>query len=178
MIRRLLNWFLFQVGWFACILGAAHDRPFVGPLAAAVLLALEFFFVSDRKRSATLIVAVGGIGTAIDTFLGLIGVFSFKNELLPTWFCPLWLTALWMIFASTLPVSLKPLSGRPWISAPLGAFVGPISYYAGAAFGALEVSHRLGDLIILAVLWGLALPLLMRLTEWIGPRSLNLENHG
>ena len=177
-MRRLLNWFLFQVGWFACILGAAHNRPFVGPSAVAVLLALEFSFVSDRKRSATLIVAVGGIGTAIDTYLGLIGVFSFKNELLPIWFCPLWLTALWMIFASTLPVSLKWLTGRPWLSAPLGAVVGPVSYYAGAAFGALEVSHRLRDLIILAALWGLVLPMLMRLTEWISPKSVTHENDG
>lgn len=178
MIRSLLNLLVFQAGWFACILGAAYNRSFVGPLAAVVLLALDFSFVSDRKRSAALILAVGGIGTAIDTFLGLIKVFSFKNDLLPTWFCPLWLTALWMIFASTLPVSLKWLTGRPWLSAPLGAIVGPISYYAGAEFGALELSHRVGNLIILAVLWGLLLPILMWLAVWIGPKSINLEDDG
>jgi hypothetical protein len=47
----------------------------------------------------------------------------------------------------------------------LGLVAGPLAYYAGARLGAVELSHPLRDLALLAAAWTCILPGLVRLAE-------------
>ena len=37
-MRRLLDFAMFYLGWFACVVGAAHGELWLGPAMVAVLL--------------------------------------------------------------------------------------------------------------------------------------------
>ena len=79
-----------------------------------------------------------------------------------------------MLFASTLPLSLNWLTERPRLAALLGAVGGPASYYAGASLGALDLSgHTVTSLLILATVWGILMPTLLRLKNRMGLTALH-----
>jgi len=70
---------------------------------------------------------------------------------------------------STLPLSLDWLSGRPRFAALCGAIGGPLSYYAGASLGALDLpGEPRMSLLILAAVWGILLPGLHQLKTRMG----------
>jgi tetrahydromethanopterin S-methyltransferase subunit D len=69
---------------------------------------------------------------------------------------------LWALFGTTLNVSLRWLRGRIWLSALLGAISGPLAYYAGAQLGASTWHDPEAVVAILAVGWGVLMPLLVR----------------
>ncbi|MFP2770837.1 DUF2878 family protein [Oceanisphaera sp. KMM 10153] len=77
----------------------------------------------------------------------------------------LWLALLWAGFVLTLGYSLCWLRRVPlWLLMPIGAVAGTSSYLAGWQLGA--VSLPLGfwpSAVILALLWSVLLPLLVRL---------------
>jgi hypothetical protein len=45
---RLLNFVLYQVGWFACVLGAAYSRPYLGSAIALLLVFVHVGLATDR----------------------------------------------------------------------------------------------------------------------------------
>ena len=159
---RLINFIAFYVGWVACVAGAGHGMTLVGPLVAAVLLALQLPFKPQPLRETLLVAVVGVFGWAIDTGQAAMGVFSFGTSSPAPWFCPLWLVAVWMIFASTLTGSMRWLSGRYALSAVFGAVGGPLSYYYGLRLGAIEFnSNYVLTLVTLAVVWAAVMPALI-----------------
>jgi hypothetical protein len=68
---------------------------------------------------------------------------------------------LWALVASTLNSSLSWLRGKPLLGAVLGAIAGPLSYEAGIRLGAGSWGPhgQLGGLVVLAIVWGAAMPL-------------------
>ena len=78
-------------------------------------------------------------------------------------FPPLWLIGLWGAFATLLPICFRWLFDRLWLAAILGALSGTVSYVSGGKLGALMVNDD--GLIWIALEWGLALPLLVWLTQ-------------
>lgn len=174
MRRIVANVVAFQVGWVACVLGAARGMPWIGPVLVAVLLGLQLRFLPDPRRFARFLAAAGLLGLVLDSTLGALGLFVFHVSAFPAWVCPPWLTALWMLFASTLPLSLNWLTERPRLAALLGAVGGPASYYAGASLGALDLSgHTVTSLLILAAVWGILMPTLLRLKNRMGLTALH-----
>ena len=158
MTQTLINAFSFYIGWFACVLGAAQGYPMLGPFVVVLLLGLHLFLTTDRAREVRVIATAGIVGSLLDTLMMRGGMYTFVGHSL-SWFCPVWITALWMIFATTLHSSLRWLLDRYVLAALLGAAGGPLSYYAGARLGALTLpSPPEPSLIVLAVVWGMALP--------------------
>ena len=162
----LINVIAFQVGWFACILGAAHGLPLLGPAVVAILLGFHLFLMPDARRETRLLVTASLIGFALDSFQSALGVFSFAGSGMAAWVSPPWMIALWPNFATTLRTSLRWLAGRYSLAAVLGVVAGPLSYYAGAQLGALTLHPTLAvSLIAFAVVWGITLPILLWLAE-------------
>jgi hypothetical protein len=131
---------LFQAGWFACALGAAHDRPWLGVLAAAAIVGWHLWRAPHPARECVLVVGTAAFGALFDTLLVRAGLVRFATGVLVDDFVPYWMVALWAIFATTLNVSLRTIRARPGLSALLGAIGGPAAYYAGARLGALELA--------------------------------------
>lgn len=154
----LANVIAFQLGWFACVLGAAAGQPWLGPAIASAAIAAHLVTAPQPMREAGIIALVGMLGTLLDSVPVAAGWLGFPHGQTATWLAPVWITALWALFATTLNLSLRWLHGRYWLAGLLGALAGPASYWAGAALGALEVLNPVAAWSGLAALWGLAMP--------------------
>lgn len=167
MARVLLNAGLFQVAWFAAVLGAAYEIAWLGPLVLLPVLAVNLAMAPDRRGEVRLWVVAGLVGLLFDTALVAAGVFSPRRQFVPHPFSPPWMIGLWLNFAATLNRSLAWLHGRPLLAAVFGAIGGPLAYYGGARLGATAALPGVEGLIILAIGWGLVTPLLFRLAKML-----------
>ncbi|WP_339650243.1 DUF2878 domain-containing protein [Halopseudomonas pelagia] len=153
-VKLIANALLFQAGWFACVLGGTSGWLLI-PLAALII---HFTWISSWAAEGKLVVSVMLAGTAVDSFLLQMGVFSFSGDPL---LAPLWLVLLWAMLGTTLNHCLAWSAKPVWRACLLGAIAGPLSYFAGASLA--DVGLPLGtqtSLIILALCWAVIYPLL------------------
>jgi hypothetical protein len=167
-VRNLANFVLFQIGWFACVCGAAEGSLWSGPLVVLLVIAVHLKFVArpaNRCRELQYILAVGLFGLLADTGLSILGATRYPSSA-STWatvIAPPWITALWLLFATLPHHSLRWLAGRPWLAILFGAIGGPLSYLAGSRLGAVGIGEPpLLTWGALAVEYGIAMPLLLR----------------
>jgi hypothetical protein len=166
---RLANLALYQAGWFACVLGGARGRPWLGAAAGLALALVHLALVERRAEEAKFVALAALAGTVIDSAQQAAGTAAFPSGHYADWLCPGWLTVLWAQFA-TLPChSLAWLAGRPILSALLGAAGGPLAFLAGERLGGVTFPQgRAVGCAALAVVWGVAFPVLMRVSERSG----------
>lgn len=159
-----VNFVAFQLGWFACVLGAAHGWPLAGAAFALLIAAWHSARAARPAQEAKLIVAAVLTGAVWDSSLAALGWLSFASAMSAA-LAPPWILGLWALFATTLNVSLNWLKGRWLIAALLGGIAGPLSYWAGARLGAVVLVEPAPALIALAVGWAVLMPLLMALAR-------------
>ena len=166
-MSKLVNFIGFQVCWFACVLGAANELEWLGPLCVALWSIYAVRCAPQRRREALALVAVGLLGALVGVVeLGL-GWLEFRGTQLVPALAPAWILALWIVFASTFASSLAWITSRPWLNAGFALFGAPLSYLGGERLGSLTVlAPRVQSLIGVGVLWALALPL----AAWIYAR--------
>lgn len=155
------NLLLFQVGWFAAVLGAANGMAWLGPAVIALVLAIHLARARQRGNEAALIVLVLATGFAFESFLAGSGWVAYPDH--ASTGAPLWMIALWANFAATLNVSLRSLRARSWLLAALGGIGGPLAYWGGANLGAMQWLETAPVLVSLALGWATITPLLGRL---------------
>jgi len=160
--RTLLNFAAFQLGWFACVLGAAHGIPWTGPVVVALVITMHLILAERASRETSLIMLALALGFVVDSLLARSGWLSYASPLPSMQLAPFWILAMWALFATTLNVSLRWLRGKPGLATVLGAVLGPLSYIAGQRLGALEFTDFRAGTLALAIAWALAMPLLMR----------------
>jgi hypothetical protein len=161
----IVNVVAFQVGWFACVLGAAHGWPWGGTAAALVITAWHVARVARPAQEAKLILATVLLGALWDSTLAALGWLTFLSGVLVQGTAPHWILGMYALFATTLNVSLDWLKNRWLVAAILGGAAGPASYWAGARLGAVEMADPLTALIALGVGWAVMMPLLMALAQ-------------
>jgi hypothetical protein len=161
----IINVLLFQGGWFACVLGAAHGLPWTGALAAALVVGWHLARAQRPRRELALVATAAVVGALFETALVQTGWIRFEQGLPVEGMAPYWMVALWAIFATTLNVSLRALRPRLWLAALLGAVGGPAAYYAGARLGALEFTALGAALAVLAIGWAILTPALLRAAQ-------------
>jgi Protein of unknown function (DUF2878) len=162
-MHLIANIVLFQIGWFACVLGAANNLAWIGSLTA---LAIAVLHVQLAKRSAVelqLLLLVVTLGFAWDSLIASAGLMQFNSGVMLDGLAPYWMAALWLAFATTLNVSMRWMRGRVLIAILFGAIGGPLAYYAGAKLGALSFPDPVLGLTAQAVGWGLLMPLLVKI---------------
>jgi len=160
-MRTLVNFVAFQVGWFACVFGAANGMPWAGLLVVGLVVGLHLVLADRAGQEMILILLALLAGLIFDSLLVLSGWLRYAGESPLAGLAPYWILAMWALFATTLNVSMSWLKNRPGLALILGAVFGPLSYIAGQRLGALEfVDIRAGS-IALAFIWALAMPLLM-----------------
>lgn len=154
----------FQIGWFACVLGAAHHLPLLGTGIALGVLAVHLARAPDPAAEAKLMLAALGVGVLFDPPLALAGMFTFASGAFVHGALAPWMLALWMLFAMTLNVSLRWLKRRPLLAVPLGGLGGPVAYLGGERLGAMVI-HSPAAIAVIAAGWALALWLLVMLAR-------------
>ena len=148
---NLVNLCLYQVGWFACVLGAAAQRPWLGMGLGLVLLCIHLALVRGVLRHLALIGVAGAIGLAADSLQMWWGVFRYPNWTVVGWLAPPWDVVLWLQFATILPFCLRWLSRRYWLSWLARLVGGPLAFYAGETLGAITIlPSRLPHFALLA----------------------------
>jgi Protein of unknown function (DUF2878) len=162
---QLLNLVIFQSAWFASVLGAAHSRPLWG--TAAVLAALLWHLaVSARPlQEAKLITAAVLIGFGFEAAVVWQGHTTYTSGQPYVQLPPYWMVALWGLFGMALNVTLRWLKNRWVLAAVLGAVLGPLSYASGVRLGAAQFTNATAALTTQAMIWAVAMPVLMRLSN-------------
>lgn len=165
-MSRVLNFACFQLGWLGCVSGAARGWTWLGPALAMGLVLLHLALAADRAWELRLILLAGLFGFAVDTLLASAGFFAFTRTSTVPWLSPPWMVALWVLFATTLNGSMSWLAGRYGLAAVLGALFAPLSYAAGARFGAIELPERwILGLAGVGTAWAFAMPALLILRD-------------
>ena len=159
------NILAFQIGWFACVLGGAHDLPWVGTGIALVIVAWHLTRAARPKQELLLVLSAAAIGALFDTLLVWLGWFTYSSGTLIAGTAPHWMVALWMLFATTLNLSLAWLKRRLFVAALFGAIGGPLAYLGGEKLGALNFASPTAGLIALAIGWALLTPLLAMIAQ-------------
>jgi len=165
MKRSIINFVLFQLCWFACILGAAAGFPWTGVVIVLIVMAGHLAWMvrsGARTSEAALLLSAAVLGWIGDSLLVLAGLLTFPEAARlgePTTF---WMVALWVNLAMTLRYSMAWMRGRMFAAAVFGAVGGPVAYWAGARLGAVMLgASALTVLAAVAALWAIAMPVLL-----------------
>lgn len=162
-----LNFILFQVAWFACVLGGAHQMPWLGPVVVAGVVAFHLLRVPNPKSELGLLILAATIGMAFDSALAATGWLSYSSGQWHPWLAPYWIVALWAAFATTLNVSLSWLKHRPLLALAFGAAGGPLAYLGGAELGGVALHNPVMALTALALGWAIITPLLFFIAVYL-----------
>lgn len=167
MIKAVANFVLFQISWFAAILGGAQGWPLLGSTPAIIVVAIHLYVNRDQLvREALLIAGITLLGLIIETGFVSFGALHYAQATADAVLPPIWIIALWFAFGTLPHGSLSWLSGRPWLQLFLGAVFGPLSYVSGAKLGAATLSAPLiSSITIISVGWALAMVLIFQLAD-------------
>jgi Protein of unknown function (DUF2878) len=158
---QLINYTLYQTGWFACVLGASWQRPLTGLAIATGLTAIHLALVPNRATEIRLVLLTASIGTIIEVGQLAAGTYRFASGMLVDWLPPLWLLAMWAQFATTFRFSLRRVMVRPQWAAVFGALGGPTAFLAGERLGAVTLLPPLASgLLRLSLAWAVGLLIL------------------
>ncbi len=165
-MSTLSNFLAFQLGWFACVLGAAHQQPWLGTAVSCGIIVWHLMRARSPGRELTLVLLAGLLGLAMDSVLVSLGLIRYSSGTLIEGAAPHWIVAMWMLFATTLNITFRWLKSRRLLAAALGAVAGPLAYFGGAGLGAADlVGNMTLALSAVGVVWALSMPLLMWLSN-------------
>ena len=156
----VINFVAFQIGWFACVLGAANALPLLGPAVVACVVMLHLSLSRKPAQEFTLIAVAGALGAVWDSVLVTSGWIVYPSGNWITGLAPYWIVAMWMLFATTLNVSLRWLRHRTLLAVVVGAISGPMAFLAGSGLGGITFIEPRAALIALALGWAVILPIL------------------
>lgn len=162
-VLKVVNFAWFQGIWWLVIL---FQNQAVIPVLGLIIV---WFFLSPRRvEDAKLMGTVFLLGTLVDAALTQSGLFIFNESesLISLWPIPIWLSLLWAAFAGTLYHSMTVFKGKMLLAAGAGAVFAPLSYIAGAKFGAVEFGvDLLPAYIFIAIVWCMVFPLCFYLSN-------------
>lgn len=166
----MINFVLFQIGWFACVIAASKQIPWLGVIVVTTIVAWHLSQSKQVKPELILLALALLIGGIYDQFMLSSGLISYQAHGWSISLVPAWILALWAAFVTALNVSLRWLkeikSQGKWLVAILfGAIGGPLAYMGAEKLGAVSLNHLPASYIALAIGWAILTPLLLALSE-------------
>ena len=167
---QLINYALYQIGWFACVLGAASHRPWTGCLIALILVGMHLALSVERSLEVRLVVLAAAIGAVVEMIQIAAGTYRFTSGTVIHALPPPWLLTMWAQFATTFRYSLRPIITRPARAALFGAAGGPLAFLAGERLGAVTLLPPLTHgLLRLSLSWAVALVIFSAVVRQVPP---------
>lgn len=165
----LLNYLFYQAGWFACVLGAAAGRPWLGFLLATALVGAHLWLSVDRARELRRLALAAAVGLLVEAVQIAAGTYRFTSGAVVAVLPPPWLLIMWAQMATTFDFSLRPIVSRPAAAMMFGALGGPLAFVAGERLGAVTLQRPLAPgLLLLAACWAIAMTVIS-VAEQRGP---------
>jgi len=158
---NLLNFILFQVVWFVCVI---YQNPglYLAIPCILVLLLTSSLAHGSLLADIKLIILLSLLALLIDGTLISTGVFILSSSAQPAY----WLLVIWIGFSLTLNHSLKPIVKQPVIATISGAIFGPLAYHAGMVLGAIQFGLPAYYIYpLLAIIWCLLMWLFSHLAK-------------
>jgi len=174
-MQMFINFLFFQIAWFACVLGAANNLPWVGPLVVGLIVIYHLGRVPTAGPELQLIGSAAVVGAVFDSLLAASGWVSYPSGQWHAALAPYWIIAMWIGFATTLNVSLGWLKRRYWLATLFGAVGGPLAYLAGAKLGGITLVSSEAALMALALGWAAIMPLLVYLAARLDGTQTDLQ---
>jgi hypothetical protein len=167
--KIIINFVLFQLGWFACVLGAAKNLPWLGVIVVLAILAWHLWQAKQAKPEILLLLIALLIGGLFDQTMLTTGLISYQahgwdNALHSTSIVPAWILALWAVFVTILNVSLRWMRGKWLVMVLFGAVGGPLAYMGAEKLGAATMNMPL-SYVALGLGWAILTPLLLFLSQ-------------
>jgi hypothetical protein len=165
--RNTINFVVFQIGWFACVL-----FPGLGAVGLVVLIvAFHLAFISKARKAELQFIGAGVvIGGLLDGLWFNIGVLD--NGIEGFQLTPIWILGLWAAFSTTLSHSLGWISAKPWLPYVCAPIAGPFAYWSASKMGAVELPDLTFSLLALAIGWLVVFPLLLYIRKTLYPELL------
>lgn len=168
--NKVCNFLWYQSVWFTAILGREAWEPLL-----LALLALHLAWCRDWRAELKLMLSCGILGVVADSGLSMSGLYLFdpSPSVLPI---PLWLVGLWLGFAGTLNHSMSYLVSRPLIASAMSLAAAPLSYFAGARFGAVTFGlDAQAAAITIGATWALLMLLFTKMAT--GQKNISLPQN-
>jgi hypothetical protein len=172
----LVNFIGFQIGWFACVLGAANDKELLGMIIALGIVIYHVVAQVDSINELKLVLVAVVIGLFWETWVLSSSILLYPSHPEASFWAPYWLIMMWALFATTINLSMGWLKGRWLLAMLMGAIFGPLAFVAGEKLGAVVFLDSTLSMITLAIGWGLLMPLLLWLAERINHNFNSQEN--
>jgi hypothetical protein len=163
-MNKLINFALFQLGWFASVLLGASRYYWLGPVVVFAILYVHLRSSPDREAERRLIGYALLIGLVWENLVSLGGLIVYPNGQPFGVLAPVWILAMWPLLAITLNISLRWLKGLPAVAALFGAIGGPLAFLAGERLGAAVFPDPDLAMAALAIGWAILFPLLVNLS--------------
>ncbi len=161
--RLVVNFILFQLGWFSCLMISSHWLFVI----VGLIILIHFVVVvpkltpkHDRYLEAIFLTKVVLLGALLELAYLWFGLLVREDaSLLP----PLWLLFIWLLFATTVRHSLFWMHNRLPLAAAFAAVAAPLSYYAGANLNEMVSLHPnvLFSLSVIAISWAAVFPCML-----------------
>lgn len=161
----VINFVLFQISWFACVLGAAREQPWLGVAVVLACVAWHLAKAKNARNELILLLIALLIGGLFDQMMQSTGLISYKAHGWSTDLVPAWILALWLAFTTTLNVSLRWMHGRWLVAILFGLIGGPLAYLGAVKLGAATLNNPPASYIVLALGWGTLTPLLLIISQ-------------
>jgi len=175
----VINFILFQLGWFAGVVGAAWKLEWLAVSSIVLIIVIHVIFLAkDRKAELLLVFTAGVVGLLLDSLLITLGVFTPVNSWSLNNIAPLWLVGIWMLLGTTLNHSLRWMQQRYLIAALMGFVFAPLAYWAGQRLGALTFppdQSPVISLLIIGICWVIVTPLLIVCSQILSTRNLGTD---
>jgi hypothetical protein len=172
----LVNFIGFQVGWFACVLGAANDKELLGMIVALGVIIYHIVAQGASHKELKLVLAAIVIGLIWETWVLNLDILRYPSHSEALFLAPSWLIMMWALFATTINLTMGWLKGRWILSVFMGAVFGPLAFIGGERLGAVVFLDSTISIITLSAGWGLLMPLLLWIAERINHNFNSQEN--
>jgi Protein of unknown function (DUF2878) len=167
---QVINYAIYQIGWFACVIGAASQRPWTGLAIATSLIGMHLVLSEERFIEVRLVALAVTVGAVVEVIQIAAGTYRFTSGTLADALPPPWLLAMWAQFATTFRFSMRGVITRPVPAVLFGAAGGPIAFLAGEGLGAVTLLPPLGyGLLRLSITWAIALAVFSVVVRRVSP---------
>lgn len=157
--KNILNFLLFQIGWFSCLLLSGF-----WPLLLGLLILLLHFFVivpdGEKVSESVFLCKVLFVGFLLEALYLSADVLEKADQSeLPS----SWLLLIWLLFGSTFRYSMSWLRPKLVLAAAFSMIAAPMSYMSGAALnGSVALGEpMLTSIAFLGITWALIFPVLL-----------------
>ena len=162
---KLVNFVLFQIGWFSAVIGGASNRPWLDVLVITTVVLIHLYRTINIKAEAVLIIIIAIMGGSLDSVFVYLNWISYPSGHIHETLTAYWIIAMWMSFSTTLNSSMAWLKESHILAVIFGFFGGPLTYYGGYKLQAIEFQNFDAAMIGLAFGWAVIIPLLFLLSS-------------